>query len=147
MKIILKQRIANLGGAGDIVSVKDGYARNFLFPQMLALEATRSNLKAAEAIKVSSEALQEKKKQAAMELAKRLQADSFTLNCQATEDDKLYGSIDGLEISRLLKEQGYDIDKSDISLAEPIKALGVYNADIKLHPQVNAAIKVWIVKK
>ena len=147
MKVILKQKVEKLGDAWDTVNVKDGYARNFLFPMGLALEATKASLKMREDSLAKKASLQEKDRSQAQELAKKLQNASFTLAMEATLEDKLYGSVDAEELVKFLKSEGYDIDKKDILLDEPIRSLGVYNIDIKLHPEVTAKIKVWIVKK
>ena len=147
MKVILKQRVDKLGQTGDLVSVKDGFARNFLLPHGLALEANKANMNAVNAIKAANSALEEKLKQEFQELAKKLGKASWTLSVEATDEDKLYGSVDSLTIARLLKDEGYEVDKNNIILAEPIKSLGAYEVELKLHPQVSAKIKVWIVKK
>lgn len=147
MKVILKQKIEKLGDAWDTVNVKDGYARNFLFPMGLALEATKASLKIREDSRAKNAALQEKDKFQAQELAKKLQNASFTLTMEATAEDKLYGSVDAEELVKFLKNEGYEIDKKNILLDQPLRSLGVYNIDIRLHPEVTAKIKVWIVKK
>lgn len=147
MKVILKQEVEKLGKAWDVVNVKDGYARNFLFPRGLILAATKENLKLKEKLEASKAVLEEKNKKEAQGLAKKLQGESFTITREATAEDKLYGTVDVQELEKLLKSQGYDIDKKNILLAEPIKSLGSYSVDLKLHPEVSAAIKVWIVKK
>ena len=147
MKIILKQRVEKLGQTGDLVNVKDGFARNFLFPRNLALAASAANLKVVEMLKASKSAQEEKEKQKALELAQKLEKASFTLSVEATADDKLYGGIDVSEIAALLKNEGCDTDKKNVLLDEPIKSLGVFPVEVKLHPQVSAKIKVWIVRK
>ena len=147
MRVILKQRVDKLGQTGDLVSVKDGFARNFLLPHGLALEANKANMNAVNAIKAANSALEEKLKQEFQELAKKLGKASWTLSVEATDEDKLYGSVDSLTIARLLKDEGYEVDKNNIILPEPIKSLGAYEVELKLHPQVSAKIKVWIVKK
>ena len=147
MKVILKQRVDKLGQTGDLVNVKDGFARNFLLPHGLALEANKANMNAVNAIKAANSALEEKLKQEFQELAKKLGKASWTLSVEATDEDKLYGSVDSLTIARLLKDEGYEVDKNNIILAEPIKSLGAYEVELKLHPQVSAKIKVWVVKK
>ncbi len=147
MKIILKERVGKLGEPYDTVNVKDGFARNFLFPKGLAMEATKGNLIRIEEIKRSGRAVLEKEKAAALELAKKLENASFTLTFEANVDDKLYGSVDAAGLAVFLSGEGYPIDKKNILLPEPIKSLGVYQVDVKLHPDVTAKIKVWIVKK
>lgn len=147
MKVILKQDVEKLGKAWDVVNIKDGYARNFLFPRGLILAVTKENLKLKEKLEASKAVLEEKNKKEAQDLAKKLQSESFTLTLEATAEDKLYGSIDAQELEKLLKSEGYDVDKKNILLAEPIKSLGAYNVDLKLHPEVTAKIKVWVVRK
>lgn len=147
MKVILKQRLENIGNAWDTVNVKDGFARNYLFPRGLAFEATKGNLKITQDLANSKAALQEKVKADTHVLAKKLQNASFTLACEANIDDKLYGSVDSLEVSKLLASEGYTIDKKNILLDEPIKSLGVYEIPLKLHPEIVSKIKVWVVKK
>jgi len=147
MKVILKQDVEKLGKAWDVVNIKDGYARNFLFPEGLILAVTKENLKLKGKLEASKAVLEEKNKKEAQDLANKLLAESFTFTREATAEDKLYGSIDAHELEKLLKSEGYDIDKKNILLAEPIKSLGVYSLDLKLHPEVTAKIKVWIVRK
>lgn len=147
MKVILKQRIEKVGKAWDLVNVKDGFARNFLFPKDLALEATKSNLTLRQSRMALKEAELLKEKANAQDLAKKLQNASFTLPAEANVDDKLYGSVDREEIVKLLDEEGYAIEKKNILLDEPIKSLGVYEIAIHIHPEVSTKIKLWIVKK
>lgn len=147
MKIILKEKVEQLGSAWDIVNVKDGFARNFLFPRGLAIEVTKGNLKLIDEIKRGRSALKEKEKQQAEDLVKKLQDASFTLALEASPEDKLYGSVDAQALAKFLNAEGYQIDKKYIILDEPIKSLGVYQVDIKPHPEVSAKIKLWIVRK
>ena len=147
MKVILKQKVEKLGDAWDALNVKDGYARNFLFPRGLALEATKANFKIKEDFKTSKLASQGKEKLQAEVLAKKLEQASFTLSMEATAEDKLYGSVDAEELAKFLESEGYTVDKKNVLLEEPIKSLGVYTVDLKLHPEVSAKIKLWIVKK
>ena len=147
MKIILKEKIAPLGEAGTIVNVKPGYARNFLIPQGKAVEATDSNLKAFEEEKKLLERKATKEKRAAEELAKRLAKISVTAAVQVGEEDKIFGSVTNQNIADLLKDQGFDIDRRKIMLSDGLKALGVYDIPIKLHPEVEATIKVWVVRE
>jgi len=147
MKIILKKNVENIGNAGDIVTVKDGYARNFLIPKDLAVEATRSNLKIAEELKKNVD----RKKTAAVDKARRmaekLKNISLTTSVAAGEDDKIFGSVTSQTIADLLAEKGFEVDKRHINLSEPIKALGVYDIPVKLHSEVTAQIKLWVVKE
>lgn len=147
MKVILTQDIPSLGKKTEAVEVKPGYARNYLIPQGKALPANENSLQQLQ-IKIKKEELHlSKKKQEAEELAKKLNEVSCTATVQAGEDDKLYGSVSIPDIVKLLGDQGVNIDKNKIMLEEPIKALGVYNVPIKLHPEVEATIKLWVVRQ
>jgi len=147
MKIILKKEVHKLGQPGDVVEVKNGYGRNYLIPQGLALVATAGNLKAyqQDLKALAQKAL--KGQQEAQEFADKLAQVSVTAAVQVGEEEKLFGSVTSQNIADLLKEAGHDIDRRKIMLDEPIKALGVYEVPVKLHPEVTAHIKVWVVKE
>lgn len=147
MKIILKQDVEKLGNAGDVVSVKDGYARNYLIPQGRCVQATRSNIKMADDLKMAQEKKAKKAETAAQKLAKKLQDISVTATVKAGEDDKLFGSVTSQVIADLVAEKGIGIDRHDILLEEPIKELGVFDVPVKLGAGVRAVIKVWVVKE
>jgi large subunit ribosomal protein L9 len=147
MKVILTQDIPSLGKKTEAVEVKPGYARNYLIPQGKALPATEGSLKQLQLKIKKEELLINKKKQEAEEMAKRLNEVSCTATVQAGEDDKLYGSVSVTDIVKLLNDQGVNVDKHKIMLDEPIKSLGVYNIPIKLHPEVEATIKLWVVRQ
>jgi len=146
-ELILKQDVPKLGKVGDVIKAKDGFARNFLIPNNLAVPATRENLKRLEQEKLIRQKESEKTRQEALELAKKLSGKSFTIAGEVHEEDKLYGSITSLEIHRVLEEEGFKIDKKAILLDEPIKATGIFEVPVKLHPEVTTNIKIWIVKK
>ena len=147
MEVILSRDIDKLGKAGSVINVKDGFARNFLIPNGLCLPLNSANLKKLEQEKLRKTLESDKIKKEAELLKERLQAISLTLPVLIQEEDKLYGSITAQEITRALKEEGLDIDKSFIILDEPIKYLGIYEVSVRLHPEVGAKLKVWIVKK
>lgn len=147
MEVILKQDVDRLGKTGNIVKVKDGFARNFLIPNGLAMPLTPTNLRVLEQDKVRKTSQLEKIKKQAQDLSTKLQALSLTIPVLSQEEDKLYGSIASVDIASALKEEGFDIDKNTIILDEPIKSLGIYEIPIKLHPEVSCKLKVWIVKK
>jgi len=147
MEVILRQDVEGIGKSGNIVKVKDGFARNFLLPKRLAVPWTASNIKSFELEKQRQSLKSEKEKKVAGELKDKLDSLSLTIPVLIQEKDKLYGSITVLEIQRALKEEGFDIDKNHVILEEPIKSLGIYQIPIKLHPEVSAQIKVWVVKK
>ena len=149
MEVILSKDVDQIGKAGAVVKVKDGFARNYLIPNFLAVPLTDSNLKRIEAEKQKKEAHLDKIKKECEALKARLAGLSITIPAltQEQEEDKLYGSVAAFDIAKALKEEGFEIEKSAILLPEPIKALGIYEIPIKLHPEVIAQIKIWIVKK
>lgn len=147
MKVILREDVASLGKQGDVVNVKDGFARNYLFPKNLAFTSTPEALKKVEALKKKRVVSLEKEKEQALEVAKKLSTISCTISAETTPDEKLYGSVTKRDIAESLKDEGFDIDEKKIILNEPLKSLGIYEIDLKLHPEVNAKIKLWIVKK
>ena len=147
MKVILVEDVEGLGRGGDIVDVKDGYGRNFLFPRKLALKATKSNLKVVEQKKRTYEARRIKEKQEAEEIAKKLSELSLTIIKKVGESDTLYGAVTSAEIVDALKNDGYEVDKRKIEMPEPIKTLGMFKVQVKLYPEVTADLKVWVVKE
>ncbi len=147
MKVILKEDHEQLGKAGEIVQVADGYARNYLMPRGLALRVTRSNMAVYEAEKRQKEIFQNKARRTAEALVKELEKVSCTAVVPVGEEDKIFGSVTNQHVADLLKEKGYDIDRRNILLDEPIRALGVYTVGIRLHPEVEGKIKVWVVKE
>lgn len=147
MELILTQDVDKIGKAGSVVKVKDGYARNFLIPNKLAVAATKVNLTRLEAEKKIKNLQMEKAKKDAEELKSKLAGLSLTVSMLVKEDDKIFGSIGAQEIIAALKDEGYQIEKEAILLPEPLKALGIYEVPVRLHPEVSVNIKVWIVKK
>ncbi len=147
MEVILKQDVDRIGKAGAVLKVKDGFARNFLLPNGLAVPLTPANLKKVEDEKKKKLFLNEKAIKMAQELRDKLANLSFTIQVLTQETDKMYGSITSQEIYNSLKEEGFEIEKNAIVLDEPIKALGIYEIPVKLHPDVPAKVKIWVVKK
>jgi len=147
MELILNKDVDRIGKAGQIVKVKDGFARNFLLPNGLAMPVTSVNLKKLEQEKQQKVLQSEKIKREAEELKGKLARISLTIPVLTHEEEKLYASITAQDLAVALKEEGFDIDKSLIMLDEPIKALGIYEVSVNLHPEIPAKIKVWIVKK
>jgi large subunit ribosomal protein L9 len=147
MEVILNKDVNRLGKAGEVVKVKDGFARNFLLPNGLAILKTQANLKKLEQEKERRFFELEKAKKQAEGLKDRLANLSLTIPVLIQEEDKFYGSITPLDLAAALKEEGFDIDKNSILLDEPIKSLGRYEVSVKLHPEVLAKIKIWVVKK
>ncbi len=147
MQVILKEDVANLGKAGDVVSIRDGYGRNFLLPQKKAILAAPNNLKQLEHQKKVVAALQLKAKKNAEGLSTKLADLSLTISRDAGEEDKLFGSVTTKDISEALRGEGYVVDRHDIHLEGPIKQLGIFDVPVKLHPEVTGTVKVWVVKK
>lgn len=145
MDIILKEDVQNLGRALEVVKVKNGYAHNFLFPRGLAVLATDSAKKMLEneRLKLEEKSRQEKADQ--QKIADKMKDVSLTIAAKVHEGEKLYGSISASDIAAKLKEVGYDIDKRNVLLAEPIKQLGMFSIKIQLHREVEAKVKLWII--
>ena len=146
MKIILRKNVKRVGNAGEVISVKDGFARNFLLPQGLALPATSDNLKRVEQDKKKLEQERMTQKQKLKQLAARLNGLSCTITAEA-HDENLYGSISADDIVRAIGEEEVTIDRQNIVLDAPIKKLGIYEVVVKLDAEIQATIKVWVVKK
>jgi large subunit ribosomal protein L9 len=147
MEVILKKDVAGVGKAGDVLKVKDGYARNFLFTQNLAFEATKGNLKKLQEQQKIQSAHSERLRKEAGNIKARIEKLSLTIPVLVQDNEKLYGSVTAVELAKALKDEGIDIDKAAIHLAEPIKDLGVFEVPVKLYADVSAQLKVWIVKK
>lgn len=147
MEIILRQDYEGLGNAGEIVKVKDGYARNFLIPRGVAYIANEANKKRHDADLKQLGLQQARDKKAAEELSEKLKNVSCTITVQVGEEDKLFGSVTSLNIAESLDAQGFTIDKRKILLEEPIKSLGIYSVPVKLHTEVEGTVKVWVVKE
>jgi large subunit ribosomal protein L9 len=147
MEVILNQDVEKLGKAGSVIKVKDGFARNFLIPKGLAMAVTSANLKKLEQERQKKTDQLEKIRQQSLKLKERLHGFSLTIPALVQEEDKLYGSVSGQDIAEALREEGFDIDKERIILEQAIKSLGIYEIPIKLHPEIIATVKVWIVKK
>ena len=147
MKVILLKDIETLGSAGEVVEVKNGYGRNFLIPRNEALVATAANMAQFESRRKQQETLSERDRRAAEALAKKLEAESITAQVKVGEEDRLFGSVTAQNIAELLDEKGYEIDRRAIQLEDPIRELGVYNVEVRLHPEVVTAVKLWVVKE
>jgi len=147
MEVILREDIPQLGQRGDVVTVKDGYARNFLLPRKLALEATPGNLKQVESMNASSARREATEKGAAESLAAQLAEVVLTLSSKAGESDQLFGSVTAMDVAAALEAKGFSIDKRKVLLAEPIKTLGEYAVELRLHRDVIAPVKVNVVRE
>ncbi|MGH1363550.1 MAG: 50S ribosomal protein L9 [Calditrichia bacterium] len=147
MKIILRQDYENLGKTGDIVTVKPGYARNFLLPNKIAYPARPNFVRMLEEEQRQKQQKVRKEAQIAQDMAAKLSSVSLTIPVSVGEEDKMFGSVTSQDIADALAKEGHEIDRRKIVLEEPIKALGVTSVPIKLFPEVTAEIKVWVVKE
>jgi len=147
VKVILQENVSALGSVGDIVNVAAGYGRNYLLPRKKAVPADERNLKVLNHQKLLAQHQMAKSVKSAQELAKRIESLSLSIARQAGENDKLYGSVTNMDIEAALKAEGVVIDRRIIQMDEPIKNIGVFNIDIKLHTDVKAKLKVWVVQK
>lgn len=147
MKVILRQDFEQLGKLGEVVEVKDGYARNYLIPHKIAYMATPSALRTLEEEKKQLARKLEKEKTGSEKLAAELEKVSLTIQMKVGEDDKLFGSVTSQMIADGLREKGISLDKRWIELDEPIKALGIYEVNVKLPGGVNGKVKVWVVRE
>ncbi len=147
MKVILLETIDRLGKIGEVVLVKDGFARNFLIPNHNAKEATSGNMKMLEILKKKEAALEKGNLDKANAVAAKISALSLTIAASAGEEEKLFGSVSNEMISEALVQEGIVVDKKDIILDEPIKTLGAFQVVVKIHPEVKANLSVWVVKK
>ena len=147
MKVILLQDVKSLGKKGDIVKVSDGYARNMILPKKLGVEATPKNLNDLKLQKANEEKVAQENLEAAQAFAKDLEDKEVIVKLKVGEGGKIFGSVSTTEISEAAKEQlNLDIDKRKLQLPSPIKALGVTQVPVKLHPQVTGTLKVFVKK-
>ena len=146
MEVILRQAVENLGHPGEIVKVSPGYARNYLLPRGLAYEATPGNRKRIEQERQRLEAAEQTRREAAEGHAAKLEQVSLTFSARVGEEGKLFGSVTSADIVHQLEAQGSHVEKRQVELHEPIKALGVYRVPIRLHADVKPEIKVWVIK-
>ena len=146
MDVILRQAVDNLGHPGDLVKVSAGFGRNFLLPRGIAVEATEGNKRRIAQEKARLEAAESERRQGAEQFATKLEQVSLTFSARVGEEGKLFGSVTAADIAHQLEVQGITIERRQIDLHEPIKALGVYRVPIKLHADVKPEIKVWVIK-
>jgi large subunit ribosomal protein L9 len=147
MQIILQEDVEKLGTRGQVVEVAEGYARNFLLPRKLALAATPNNLKRLEKMRAVFAKREANEKEAAQKLAELLSSVTLSLFRKAGENDQLFGSVTSGDVADALAAQGYSIDKRKIQLDEPIKLVGEYQVPIKLHRDVNGAVKLVVQRE
>ncbi|MFK7823671.1 MAG: 50S ribosomal protein L9 [Oligoflexales bacterium] len=147
MKLILKEDVPSLGTIGTIVTVKDGYARNYLLPRDLAVPANESNKKQLEHQKRVLSARREKVLGEVKALASKIEKVSVEVAKQVGEDERIFGSVTAAELVELLEAKGFKVSKKDIKMPEDVKKVGVYTAELRLHSEVTAKLKFWVVSQ
>jgi large subunit ribosomal protein L9 len=147
MEVILRQAVDNLGHPGDLVKVSAGFARNYLLPRGIAVEATEGNKRRIAQEKARLEAAENNRRSNAEGLAEKVEQVSLTFSARVGDEGRLFGSVTASDIAEQLAAQGFTIEKRQIDLHEPIKALGVYRVPIRLHADVRPEIKVWVIKQ
>jgi large subunit ribosomal protein L9 len=146
MEVILLERVGKLGQMGEVVRVKDGFARNFLLPRGKALRATKENRSRFETMKVELEARNLELKSEAEKIAKKLDGQNFSVLRQAAEGGQLYGSVSPRDITALVTDKGFAINRSQIALNTPIKTIGLHKVPVSLHPEVEVTINVAVAR-
>lgn len=147
MEVILREDIIKLGRRGDIVSVKDGYARNYLLPRKLAIAASEANRKQVAEMKAAAARHDAREKGAAESVATQLGEVVVSITAKAGEQDQLFGSVTTMDIAAALEAKGFSIDKRKIELDEPIKTIGEYSVPVRLHHDVTASVKVNVTRE
>lgn len=147
MKVILRSDITNVGRQGEVKDVSAGFARNYLVPQKLAMEATPQNLKTWEREKVKLEKQREEIINAAKEMASKMEAETFSTKVKVGENGKIFGSVTTANIAQLFVEKGFEVNKRDILLSDNIKEPGSFEINVRLHPEVVAKIKFSVVSE
>ena len=146
MDVILLERVEKLGAIGDVVTVKNGFARNYLLPNKKALRANDANKKVFEANRAQIEADNASRREDAVKMSKDVDGKSITLIRQASNTGQLYGSVSARDLAELLAEEGTKVGKSQIVLDKPIKAIGLYSVKVSLHPEVSVTIKINVAR-
>lgn len=145
MQVILKSEVPNLGDAGDIVKVKPGYGRNYLIPRGLAIPATEGSVRLADHQKRVADAIRRKNLASALELKEKLENTPVSIRRETGEDDKLFGSVSNRDIADALAAEGINVDRRMIVLDEPIKSIGLFTVPVRLHRDVSANIRVYVI--
>jgi large subunit ribosomal protein L9 len=147
MEVILRQAVEKLGHPGEVVKVSAGYARNYLIPRGIAVPATPGNKRQIEQQRQRLEAAEDARRASAQEIAQTLEQVSLTFSARVGEEGKLFGSVTASDIVQQLEALGHHVEKRQVDLPEPLKALGIYRIPIRLHADVKPEIKVWVIKQ
>ncbi len=146
MRVILKQEVTNLGDAGDIVNVRPGYGRNFLIPRGLAIPATEGSIHQVEHQKRVADAIRRKNLAQAKELQGRLEGTAVSIRRETGEDDRLFGAVTNRDIADALQNEGIEVDRRAIVLDDPIKNIGLFTVPVRLHRDVTASVRVYVIR-
>jgi large subunit ribosomal protein L9 len=146
MRVILKKEVTNLGDAGDIVNVKPGYGRNYLIPRGLAMPASEGSIKQVEHQKRLADAIRKQQLEAARALGQKLSATSVTIRREAGDDDRLFGSVTNRDVAEALSAEGVTVDRRSIQLEDNIRTLGLFQVPVRLHRDITATVKVYVMK-
>lgn len=146
MRVILKKEVANLGDAGEIVQVNPGYGRNFLIPRGLAIAASEGSMAQLEHDKRVADAIRRKELAGSKALGEKLDNTSVSIHREVGEDDRLFGSVTNRDIAEALAAEGIELDRRLIKLEEPIKAIGLYTVSVRLHREVTAQVRVYVIR-
>jgi len=147
VKVILLTDLGKLGKEGQTKEVKDGYARNYLIPRKLALGVNEGSLKRFEDIKKAKEKNSQIQKQQFLKTKAEIEKISLTITAEAKDNEELYGAVSDSQIAKLLEAEGINVERNQFKIDEPIRKIGVYNLKISLHPEVEAIVRLWVVKK
>ncbi len=147
MEIILSKSIEKLGRVGDVVKVKDGFARNYLLPKNLGVAATPGNIKKIAQLKAKEAALYQEHKKEAQALAEKISKVSITVAVEVNDLEKLYGAVTETEILKGLEQEGYTFERSQLVIEKPVEELGIFEIGINLHPEVKGKFRLWVTKK
>lgn len=146
MRLILKSEVRNLGDAGDIVSVKPGYGRNFLIPRGLAIPATEGSVHQVEHQKKVADSIRRKNLGSAKELKDKLEGTAVSIRRETGEDDKLFGSVSNRDVAEALAAEGIEVDRRSIQLDDPIRSIGLFTVPVRLHREVTANVRVYVIR-
>jgi large subunit ribosomal protein L9 len=148
VKVLIIKKVGKLSEEGSVVEVRDGFARNFLIPKGFAMAATKENYQRLEELKKDKEKLEKREKKVFEVLKEKLEKlSSLTITAKVKDEEEIFGSVGEPQILKALNDEGIELEKGKILIEEPLKKLGVYNVKVNLHPEVQAKLRVWIVKK
>lgn len=146
MRVILKQEVSDLGDAGDLVNVRPGYGRNFLIPRGMAIPASEGSVRQLEHQTRVADAIRRKRLKVSTDLAERLEATAISIRRETGDDDKLFGSVTNRDIAQSLSDEGLQVDRRLIQLDEPIRSIGLFTVPIRLHRDIVAKVRVYVIR-